>query len=99
MLEHLKEEQNLCEEIKALISTTPSERLFNWRIMWRDPQPQWTSPGGRVVQLGDAGHTFHPSSGNGGTQAMEDGVSIANCIAIAGKESVSWATRVHNLLR
>ena len=68
--------------------------------MWRDPQPTWTSPSGRVVQLGDAAHTFLGTSGNGATQAIEDAISIASCIAHAGcKENVPDATRVHNLLR
>jgi len=72
--------------------------------MWRDPQPKWTSPGGRVVQLGDAAHTFLPQSGNGGTQAMEDAISLGTCISMSAaegnaKEKVPEATRVHNLLR
>ena len=68
--------------------------------MWRDPQPLWTSPAGRVVQLGDAAHTFLPSSGNGGTQAIEDAVSLATCISLAGDRArLPEATRVHNLLR
>jgi 2-polyprenyl-6-methoxyphenol hydroxylase-like FAD-dependent oxidoreductase len=67
--------------------------------MWRDPQPTWTSPGGQVIQLGDAAHTFLPSSGNGGTQAIEDAVSLAACLDVAGKDNITQATRVHNLLR
>lgn len=67
--------------------------------MWRDPQPKWASPGGRVVQIGDAAHTFIPSSGNGGTQAIEDAVSLAACIGLAGKDNLANAARVHNLLR
>lgn len=67
--------------------------------MWRDPQPTSTSPGGLVVQIGDAAHTFLPSSGNGGTQAIEDALSLAACISKAGKENLSDATKVHSLLR
>lgn len=67
--------------------------------MWRDPQPTWTSPKGRVVQLGDAAHTFVPSSGNGGTQAIEDAVVLATCLQVGGKENVERAVRVHNKLR
>lgn len=67
--------------------------------MWRDPQENWVSPKGYVVQLGDAAHTFLPSSGNGATQAMEDGISLAACVARAKKGDVPSATRVHNLLR
>ena len=51
------------------------------------------------MQLGDAAHTFLPSSGNGGTQAIEDAISLATCVAIAGKNNIPNATRVHNLLR
>lgn len=38
-------------------------------------------------------------SGNGGTQAIEDAVSLASCLEIGGKDGVQNATRVHNLLR
>ncbi|KAK5120351.1 hypothetical protein LTR85_006290 [Meristemomyces frigidus] len=83
-----------------VIRITPSDQLVDWKLMWRDPQPTWTSPSGLVVQLGDAAHTFLPSSGNGGTQAMEDAISLASCIAMAGsKDRVPEATRIHNLLR
>ena len=82
------------------IKTIPSEGLVDWKLMWRDPQPQWTSPGGRVVQLGDSAHTFLPSSGNGGTQAIEDAASLAACICVVGNQiQIPDATRVHNLLR
>lgn len=67
--------------------------------MWRESQPQWTSANGCVVQLGDAAHTFHPASGNGATQAMEDAISLAACVALSGKDNIPRATRVHNLLR
>ena len=82
------------------IKTAPAERLIDWKLMWRDPQPKWISQAGRVVQLGDAAHSFLPSSGNGGTQAMEDAISLATCLSLAGnKRKVSDATRVHNVLR
>ncbi|KAK5175117.1 uncharacterized protein LTR77_000254 [Saxophila tyrrhenica] len=84
----------------CVIKTIPSSSLVDWKVMWRDPQPQWTSPGGRVCQLGDAAHTFLPSSGNGATQAIEDAVSLAACISMGRiREGVPNATRVHNLLR
>jgi 2-polyprenyl-6-methoxyphenol hydroxylase-like FAD-dependent oxidoreductase len=87
------------EVADRVIKATPSDALVDWKLMWRDPQPKWTSPAGHVVQLGDAAHTFLPSSGNGATQAIEDGVSLAACVAIAGKDRIPDATRVHNLLR
>ncbi|KAJ5733861.1 hypothetical protein N7493_002647 [Penicillium malachiteum] len=82
-----------------LIQATPKGRIHDFKLMWREPQPCWTSAGGRVVQIGDAAHTFHPSSGQGATQGMEDAASIAACLHMAGKENIPWATRVHNKLR
>ncbi|KAK5221429.1 hypothetical protein LTR72_006989 [Exophiala xenobiotica] len=89
-----------CPEIlQKVFNTTPEDRLVDWKLLWRDPQPQWTSPRGRVVQLGDAAHTFLPSSGNGATQAMEDAMSLASCLEIGGQSNIPMALRVHNLLR
>ncbi|KAG9958941.1 beta subunit of N-methylhydantoinase A/acetone carboxylase, partial [Aureobasidium melanogenum] len=81
-----------------VIKTIPPGTIVDWKLMWRDPQPDWTSPAGRVIQLGDAAHAFLPNSGNGGTQAMEDAISLATCIASDG-QIVPIATRVHSLLR
>lgn len=67
--------------------------------MWRDPQDKWVSPRGRVVQIGDAAHSFLPTSGAGGTMAMEDAFSLASCLQLAGKNNVPLALRVHNKLR
>jgi hypothetical protein len=67
--------------------------------MWRDPQPEWASKGGCIVQLGDAAHPFLPTSFSGGTMAMEDAYSLAACLAIGGKRNVPLSTKVHNKLR
>ena len=82
-----------------LIDTTPGDGIIDWKIMWRDPQEVWTSPLGRVVQVGDAAHTFNPMSGHGATQGMEDGISLATCLELGGKDNVNWATRVNTKLR
>lgn len=85
--------------VSALIKTTPPDGVIDWKLLWRDPQANWTSPQGYVVQVGDSAHSFLPTSGNGATQAMEDGISLAACLQIGGKGGVGWATRVHNKLR
>lgn len=87
------------EVANRVIKATPPDQLVDWKLMWRDPQPTSTSPGGLVVQLGDAAHTFLPSSGNGGTQAIEDALSLAACLSKASKENIPDATKVHSLLR
>ena len=82
-----------------VIQVTPKDRLHDYKLMWREPQPCWVSPGGRVVQIGDAAHTFLPSSGNGATQAIEDAVSVATSLRVAGKDHAAQGTRIHNKLR
>ena len=86
-------------DIRDLVEACPEEALFDWKLVFRNPKPNWVSPDGRVVQLGDAAHTFLPSSGNGATQAMEDGVSLSSCLQLAGREQTPLAARVHNKLR
>ena len=85
--------------MRDLVEVCPEDALFDWKLMFRNPKPNWLSPYGYVVQLGDAAHAFLPSSGNGGTQAMEDGVSLAACLQLAGKAQVPLAAKVHNKLR
>lgn len=87
------------EFANRLIKATTKDQIHDFKLVWREPQPCWISPGGRVVQIGDAAHSFLPSSGNGATQGMEDAVSLATCLQIAGKENVPSAIRVHNKLR
>jgi 2-polyprenyl-6-methoxyphenol hydroxylase-like FAD-dependent oxidoreductase len=85
--------------VTELIKATPDNTVLDWKLMWRNPQPQWTSPLGRVVQIGDAAHPFLPTSASGGTMAMEDAFSLTACLQVAGKEDVGLATKVHNKLR
>lgn len=85
--------------VTEVIKETPNNEVLDWKLMWRNPQPQWVSPSGRVVQLGDAAHPFLPTSFSGGTMAMEDGYSLAACLHVAGKKDAALATKVHNKLR
>jgi hypothetical protein len=54
-----------------------------------------------VIQLGDAAHSFLPTSANGATQALEDAISLAACVKLALKDNlgIALATQVHNTLR
>ncbi|GKZ27032.1 hypothetical protein AbraIFM66951_001795 [Aspergillus brasiliensis] len=85
--------------VTEVIKATPNHTVLDWKLMWRNPQPRWASPGGRVVQIGDAAHPFLPTSASGGTMAMEDAYSLAACLHISGKKNVSVGTKVHNHLR
>lgn len=48
------------EVADRVIKTAPPNLMVDWKLMWRDPQEKWSSPGGYVVQLGDSAHTFLP---------------------------------------
>ncbi|XP_014550521.1 hypothetical protein COCVIDRAFT_31759 [Bipolaris victoriae FI3] len=85
--------------VKEIIKFTPGNSCIDWQLMWRNPQPKWVSPKGRVVQIGDSAHTFLPSSASGASMAMEDGFSLAACLQMAGKQEIPLANRVHNKLR
>lgn len=85
--------------VKAMFKTAPKGSIINWQLKFRDPHEQWTSPGGRVVQIGDAAHAFLPTSGNGATQAMEDGMTLATCLQLAGRAQAANATKAFNKLR
>lgn len=79
------------------LKQTPA-KVVDWNLRWRDGVYQWTSDAGRLVRLGDAAHAFFPTAGNGAVQAVEDGISLAECLRL-GKDNIQWATKVHNELR
>lgn len=87
------------KRVFAVVEKTPPNTVVDYKITWRDPDPVWTSDGGRIVKIGDAAHAFIPNSTNGATQAMEDGLSLAACLRLAGKTNIALATRIHTKLR
>ncbi|KAM7213773.1 6-hydroxynicotinate 3-monooxygenase [Rhypophila decipiens] len=82
---------------RAIVEKTPS--LVDWKLVYRDPLPTWVSKHARILLLGDAAHPFLPTSAQGATQAMEDGVTIAVCLKKAGKANVQAAVRAHQEIR
>ncbi|KAK3349127.1 hypothetical protein B0T25DRAFT_235954 [Lasiosphaeria hispida] len=84
---------------KELIKLTPPNTIVNFELFWRNPQPKWASPGARVVNIGDAAHSFLPASGNGATQAIEDAISLASCLQIGGRDNIPQSVRAHVRIR
>jgi 2-polyprenyl-6-methoxyphenol hydroxylase-like FAD-dependent oxidoreductase len=80
---------------KDLVRCTPANTIINFELLWRNPQPSWTSPGARVIQIGDAAHSFLPASGNGATQAIEDAISLATCLQKGGKDNIPQSVHAH----
>jgi 2-polyprenyl-6-methoxyphenol hydroxylase-like FAD-dependent oxidoreductase len=89
--------------IEGLIRATPKGSIVHWPLLWRNLRREWTSKGGRVVQVGDAAHTTIPSSASGATLAIEDAVTLATCLQLAchssGASGAPLGAWVYNLLR
>ncbi|KAI1101677.1 FAD/NAD(P)-binding domain-containing protein [Jackrogersella minutella] len=94
--EALKDWDPLCTKI---VSKTPEDKLVDWKLVYRDPLPTWVSPAGRIVLLGDSAHPFLPTSAQGASQALEDGVVIAVCLRRGGKENIPISVRAHEKIR
>ena len=84
---------------KRIVSKTPESCLVDWKLVYRDPLPTWISKGRRIALLGDSAHPFLPTSAQGATQAMEDGVTIAVCLRKAGKGKVQEAVEAYQEIR
>ncbi|KAH6623737.1 hypothetical protein F5144DRAFT_584139 [Chaetomium tenue] len=85
--------------VVELVKLTPPERLFDYKLVFRDPLPTFISPQARTALIGDAAHPFLPTSIQGASQAMEDGVVLAACLDKAGKGKVQEAVRVWERIR
>ncbi|KAI1504704.1 monooxygenase [Biscogniauxia marginata] len=82
------------------IRNTPKQSIIRWKLCMRDPQPKWLSDNGRILQVGDSAHSFLPTSANGACTAIEDTLSVAECLRLGGgKEGARIALKVHELLR
>lgn len=84
---------------KRIVEKTPEDKLVDWKLVYRDPLPRWISGLGRIALLGDSAHPFLPTSVQGATQAMEDGVTIAVCLRRAGRDNIRQALWAYQNLR
>lgn len=85
--------------VHTIIRATPPDRVVDWKLVFRDPLPTYTSPKSRIALIGDAAHPFLPTSIQGASQAMEDGVTAAVCLELAGKDKVAEALQVYENIR
>ncbi|KAI1171109.1 hypothetical protein F4777DRAFT_71132 [Nemania sp. FL0916] len=85
--------------IAAVYRATPRDHIIDHKLLYRDPLPTWTSPGGRVLLIGDAAHSYVPTSAQGATQAIEDAATVAITLELAGKGQVPLALRVVEKMR
>jgi FAD-dependent urate hydroxylase len=67
------------ERVLQMIDSTLEADIEHSEISYLDPLPRWTS--GRVVLLGDAAHALSPNGGRGAGEALEDAVTLAQCVS------------------
>ncbi|KAL9109689.1 MAG: hypothetical protein Q9227_005727 [Pyrenula ochraceoflavens] len=84
---------------KTIVEKTPESSVVDWKLVYRDPLPTWVSENGRIALAGDSAHPFLPTSAQGATQAMEDGVVLAICLKRAGKSNIPLALRSYQDIR
>ena len=75
--------------ISATIEATPEDALTRYAVHDRTPRRGWSE--GRAVLVGDAAHPMTPDMGQGGAQALEDAVALAEAVRRAS--DVSGALR------
>jgi salicylate hydroxylase len=73
------------------------EETYIWGLFDRAPLPRWTV--GRVTLLGDACHPMLPFMAQGAAQAIEDGATLAACLADDGTDVTSRLERYEALRR
>ena len=99
IVDALKVVEGWDQRIIDLIKKTPESQLIDYKLLWREPLPGWTSKEGRMILLGDSAHPFLPTSGQGAGQAVEDAGTIAICLELAGKDRVPLALKACEKMR
>lgn len=97
-LKHIKGVGEWDPAVVDFLAQSP-HMVVDWRLKIRDCVEQWTSDNARLLRLGDLAHPFLPTAGNGAISAIEDAISIAQCLKLGGKQNVPLASKVHNVLR
>lgn len=72
-------------EFRAVLDA--ADRYYKWRLVEVRGVPQWHSPQGHVVCIGDANHAMKPMAGQGSAMAIEDGAVLAEVLADADKST------------
>jgi 2-polyprenyl-6-methoxyphenol hydroxylase-like FAD-dependent oxidoreductase len=86
--------------VQEIVRATPKDaRLIDHKLVYRDPLPTFISPLARIALIGDAAHPFLPTSIQGASQSIEDGVVLAACLELAGKANITLGIRAYEKIR
>jgi flavin-dependent dehydrogenase len=87
----LKYVQGWAPIVQEIVKSTPKgARLIDHKLVFRDPLPTF---------IGDAAHPFLPTSIQGASQSVEDGVVLAACLELAGKKNATLALKTYEKVR
>jgi salicylate hydroxylase len=81
-------------QVRAILGAV--DDTFVWALFDRAPLARWSQ--GRVTLLGDACHAMLPFMAQGAAQAIEDGATLASCLA-AAPSGIPEALRRYERLR
>jgi 2-polyprenyl-6-methoxyphenol hydroxylase-like FAD-dependent oxidoreductase len=73
------------------------DKTFIWGLFERLPMERWSAA--RVTLLGDACHAMLPFMAQGAAQAIEDGATLAACLARIDGQDIPEALRLYESLR
>jgi len=82
-------------QVRAILGAV--DETFIWALFDRQPMPRWSV--GRVTLVGDACHAMLPFMAQGAAQAIEDGATLATCLAKTAARDVPEALRRYAMLR
>lgn len=70
-------------DAQALLDVTPIGKTIDFKLVYRPTIDTWVSKGGRTILIGDAAHANLPTAGQGASQALEDAVTVAECLELS----------------
>ena len=73
------------------------DETFKWALFDRAPLAKWSV--GRITLLGDACHPMLPYMAQGAAQSIEDGATLAACLAGASRADIAPALQRYETLR
>ncbi|KAF6827124.1 salicylate hydroxylase [Colletotrichum plurivorum] len=93
---HLLERfSNFHPSVLALLDK--ASEVKQWPLLYRAPIPTWRK--GRTILIGDAAHPMLPHQGQGGAQAIEDGIALGICLSNASGADVAERLEVFEGIR
>ncbi|KAI1633408.1 hypothetical protein F4809DRAFT_28582 [Biscogniauxia mediterranea] len=98
----LKVYADFCPLVQRMLNLVPEGEVCEWKLRSHKPLASWTL--GSVALIGDACHPTLPHLAQGATMAIEDGATLAECVARvpgggADRAVLARALKVYELLR